>query len=249
MLTPSKAPLSYRYYHLLWSGLDLLFPPQCGGCAKPGSRWCPECACAVQHPAEPVCDACGVPVLLPGSLCGDCQSARPPFHALRSWSIFENPVRNALLRLKYRRDVGLGEALAPQLVTFVQGLHWPVDLVVPVPLGRKRRVERGYNQVNLIARPLAMAMGLAYATDALERSRETRSQVGLSRTQRQQNVRSAFRAGPRRVNGRVVLVVDDVATTGSTLASCAEALFAAGARDVFAFTVSRALPRHGLHAV
>ena len=86
-----------------------------------------------------------------------------------------------------------------------------------------------------------MAMGLAFATDALVRSQETRSQVALSRAQRQQNVRGAFCARLRRVHGRVVLLVDDVATTGATLSSCAEALFAAGARDVFALTVARAL--------
>ncbi len=249
MYTFSRAPISYRYYHLLWSGLDLLFPPQCGGCGRPGSRWCPDCASSIQHPRDPVCEVCGVPLSAAGQLCADCRSNRPCFRSLRSWSIFEDPVRNAIHRLKYRRDVGLGEAWAPQLVAFLEGLHWPIDLVIPVPLGQKRRSERGYNQVNLIARPLAMAMGLAYATDALERSQETRSQVGLTRAERQQNVRNAFRARPRRVDGRMVLLVDDVATTGSTLSSCAEALCAAGARDVFAFTVSRALPRHGLHAV
>ena len=182
-------------------------------------------------------------------MCSDCLASPPKYRALRSWSIFEGPIRNVLHRLKYRRDIGLGEALTPQLADFLTGLQWPIDLMVPVPLGRKRIAERGYNQVSLIARPLAMAMGLAYATDALARSRETRSQVGLTRTERQQNVRSAFCAEQRRVKGRVVLVVDDVATTGSTLSSCAEALYAAGARDVFAFTVSRALPRHGLRAV
>ena len=118
-----------------------------------------------------------------------------------------------------------------------------------MPLGRKRLAERGYNQVSLIARPLSMAMRIAYAPNALARQQETRSQVGLTRVQRQQNVRGAFRAKEGRVNGRIVLLMDDVATTGSTLSSCAEALYAAGARDVFAFSVSRALPRHGLRGV
>lgn len=92
-----------------------------------------------------------------------------------------------------------------------------------------------------------MAMRLAYAPDALVRSQETRSQVGLTRSQRQDNVRNAFRAKHSRVQGRLVLLMDDVATTGSTLSSCAQALHEAGARDVFAFTVSRAVPRYGLH--
>jgi predicted amidophosphoribosyltransferase len=92
-------------------------------------------------------------------------------------------------------------------------------------------------------------MRIPYATDALVRTQETRSQVGLTRVQRQQNVRNVFGAVRRRVEGRIVLLMDDVATTGSTLSSCAQALLSAGARDVFAFTVSRALPRHGLRAV
>ncbi len=214
-----------------------------------GWRWCPDCAASVQHPLEPLCEVCGAPSSGGEPVCRDCLDARPHYRALRSWSVFEGPVRAALHRLKYRRDVGLGEALTPQLAAFLDLLRWPVDLIVPVPLGRRRLAERGYNQVGLIARPLALALRIAYAADALARSQETRSQVGLTRTQRQQNVRGAFRGKERRVSGRIVLLMDDVATTGSTLSSCAEALFAAGARDVFAFTVSRALPRHGLHTV
>ena len=248
MAEASKPSIVYSTYHLLWSGLDLLFPPQCGGCSAPGTRWCADCARKVQHPVEPLCAICGMP--LDGiNICPECRLVRPAYCALRSWSIFEAPVRNALHRLKYRRDIGLGEAITPQLAQFVGGLHWPIDLVVPVPLGRKPLAERGYNQVSLIARPLSMAMRIAYAPNALARQQETRSQVGLTRVQRQQNVRGAFRASESRVKGRIVLLMDDVATTGSTLSSCAEALYAAGARDVFAFSVSRALPRHGLRGV
>ncbi len=121
-----------------------------------------------------------------------------------------------------------------------------MDLVLPVPLSRKRYQERGYNQVALIARPLSLALGLPYSGDALIREREQRSQVGLTREERRVNVRGAFRARQSKIQGRMVLLMDDVATTGSTLSSCAEALYAAGARDVFALTVSRALTRHGL---
>jgi predicted amidophosphoribosyltransferase len=101
----------------------------------------------------------------------------------------------------------------------------------------------------LIARPLSLALGLDYRPGALKRKRETVSQVGLSAVERRDNMQDAFFADSRFVRGRVVLVVDDVATTGSTLSSCSEALYQSGAADVFALTVARALPHHGLHQV
>ena len=159
--------------------------------------------------------------------------------------MFADPVQEALHRLKYRRDVGLGDSLAEHMTRYVAGLNWPIDVIIPMPLGRRRLRERGYNQAGLIARPLAMALGLEYAPRELSRRRETRSQVGLSQQERRENVRDAFVAD-RRVTGKTVLVVDDVATTGSTLSSSAEALFLSGAKDVYALTVARALPRHGL---
>jgi ComF family protein len=150
-----------------------------------------------------------------------------------------------LHRLKYRRDVGLGEALVPQLSRFVAHLRWAVDLLVPVPLGQGRLKERGYNQSELIGFPLSLALGLPYARQALARTRETRSQVGLSIGERHDNVHGAFEASPGRVKGRSVLLLDDVATTGATIASCAIALRAAGSADVFAVTVARARHRRG----
>jgi len=181
--------------------------------------------------------------------CAVCRLEGRSFRAMRSWSAFEGPIRNALHRLKYRRDLGLGDALAEHLVGFVKELGWPVEIIVPVPLGAARLKERGYNQISLVARPLALAMGIRYAPHALTRVRETKSQVGLTRNERHENVRGAFRAGSARVNGRVVLLIDDVATTGSTLSSCAEALSRAGAQDVFALTVARALVHHAWKSV
>jgi ComF family protein len=174
-------------------------------------------------------------------MCDTCRVERPLFRSLRSWSVFEDPVRNALLRLKYRRDIGLGEALAMQLAEFVRGLNWPIDIIVPVPLGKKRFQERGYNQVGMIARPLALALGIEYAPKALYRQRETRTQVGLTKAERRDNVRDAFQALNVVADRKTVLVMDDVATTGSTLSFSAEALLSSGAKDVYALTVARAL--------
>jgi ComF family protein len=239
----------YYFYRLIWAGLDLLLPPNCGGCGEPGSRWCDDCRKKVINIGEPFCEICGIPLFNKNGICSGCKKERPCYRMLRSWSAFDDPVKTALHRLKYRRDLGLGEALASQLINFVDNLHWPIDMIIPVPLGKKRQVERGYNQVGLISRPLSLAMNLAYAPWALSRNHETRSQVGLTKQERHLNVRGAFTAEAKRVNGRVILLIDDVATTGSTLSSCAEALYAAGARDVFGLTVARALTRHGLKTV
>ena len=241
------ANLKYGAYRTLWNALDLLFPPLCGGCGKKGSRWCADCQKRVMILNGILCEVCGLPQERAG-VCGTCVAVRPHFRVLRAWAEFGEPVQTALHKLKYRRDISLGEAIASQMVPFVQGLGWNVDMVVPIPLSKQRMKERGYNQVAMIANPLAMALGIRYAPDALARQKATRSQVGLSRIERRANVQDAFQAGAG-VNGKTVLIVDDVSTTGSTLSSGAEALYASGAKDVFALTVARALPHHDLRQV
>jgi ComF family protein len=228
--------------------LDWLFPPVCGGCGSPGTRWCPDCQKKVQVISAPICEACGLPQMGPG-LCERCQQKPPAFKLLRSWAVFEDPVQGALHRLKYRRDVGMGEALSHQMSAFVRQLAWPVDTLIPIPLGKKRLQERGYNQVAMVAIPLSIQLRLDYHPSALVRARETRSQVGLSANERQENVKDAFFAEGVKVNGRSILLMDDVSTTGATLSSAAEALYASGAREVFALTVARALPHHSLKIV
>jgi ComF family protein len=238
----------YSLVQWWWGCIDWLYPPQCGGCNRPGYRWCPDCQDRVQTVSGSLCEVCGIPIT-GGTLCPSCREDRPAFRALRSWSVFEEPVRSALHRLKYRRNMGLGEALARPLADFAIRQGWKVDLVTPVPLGRKRLRERGYNQVALFAWPLAVFAGWTYAPGAVRRIRETRSQVGLSAEERRQNMQAAFRADVLQVKGKTVLVVDDVATTGATLSACAQAFLEAGAQEVVALTVARALPHHGLKIV
>jgi ComF family protein len=168
---------------------------------------------------------------------------------MRSWAVFDFPIQNALHTLKYRRNLGIGDAIAIQLADFVKELKWDIDLLVPVPLGRKRLKERGYNQVGLVARPLAYEIGLQYAPGALWKSRETRSQVGLSISQRRENIQNAYQANLEIVKRKSILLMDDVATTGSTIQSCTDALLSAGVREVYALTIARALSHHDLNRV
>lgn len=151
--------------------------------------------------------------------------------------------------MKYRGNVPFGESIAAQMTDFVRALRWPVEAMIPVPLGKKRLKERGYNQVALVARPLAYQLGWRYEPDALWKRRETRSQVGLSVSQRSENVHEAYQADPERVKGKPVLIMDDVATTGSTISACTAALLSAGAEDVYVLTIARALPHHSLKRV
>jgi ComF family protein len=223
----------------LWRSLDWLYPPRCGGCEKLGSRWCIDCQREASLIAPPICACCGE-MMTHAGVCPICQKRRPDYTALRSWAVFDGPVKNALHRLKYRRDVALGEALAVHLVACLSSLNWHVDIVVPVPLGVARRAQRGYNQAALLAKPLALACEMPYQPDALIKARETISQVGLSVDQRWNNVHGSFSAHEPTVRSRTILLVDDVATSGATLSACAVALRAAGAKDVYALTLARA---------
>lgn len=151
--------------------------------------------------------------------------------------------------MKYRRNMGLGEAIALQMTDFVSSLRWPADVMIPVPLGKKRLKERGYNQVALVARPLAFQLGLRYDPDALWKRRETRTQVGLTASQRSENVQDAYQADSKVVKHKSVLIMDDVATTGSTISACTAALLSAGAQEVYVLTIARALPHQSLDRV
>ncbi|MBN2500036.1 MAG: ComF family protein [Anaerolineales bacterium] len=242
-----SGPATYRIYRWLWASLDWLFPPRCAGCDTPGNRWCPDCVrkttrlpAGIGADEEIICPSCGAPVKLPG-FCVRCQETPPAYQAVRSWGEFGGPVRNAIHQLKYKRDIALGDALGQHLIDLLRVLGWEVDIVVPIPLAAARRAERGYNQAALLARPIALALGLDYSPGAVLRVRETQTQVGLNLIERQKNVKDAFRGNTKLVRGKSILLVDDVMTTGATLNACANALQAAGAVHVFALTLARAI--------
>jgi ComF family protein len=130
--------------------------------------------------------------------------------------------------------------MANWLVGLYSQENWKVDLVVPVPLSRDRLRQRGYNQAGLIASALAKLLDLPYSDKALQRIRETKSQVGLNSTARMQNVQGAFQADGTIVKDETILVVDDLFTTGATLSACALSLLESGANEVYGLTVGRA---------
>jgi ComF family protein len=158
---------------------------------------------------------------------------------LRSWAFFSGPLRNAIHRLKYKGDIALGEILARPLIEITNSLQLMIDAVVPVPIGIARKAERGYNQAAIIGLPVALGCGISYHPDWLVKIRETRSQVGLTRAERQVNLREAFRANGERAVGKRVLLVDDVVTSGATMEACSAALLEAGAVEIYGLTLAR----------
>lgn len=230
----------YTFYRLLWQSLDWLFPPACGGCEGAGTHWCESCQSSTTIIGDDICPKCGHPQT-GGDTCQNCASLSPVFSFLRSWAIYNGPLRDAIHRLKYQQDMALGEIFSRPMIQLLEVLEWRVNLVLPVPLSKERYQQRGYNQAGLLARPVALALNIPYQPKALERWRDTVSQVGLSADQRMDNVVGAFKASQGLVKDRSILVIDDVTTTGATINSCAQALLQAGAREVFALTLARAV--------
>lgn len=236
----TEARPAFRLYSWLWSSLDWVYPPRCGGCGGRGARWCTSCQQVARRLTPPLCETCGIPISK-GARCARCVASLPAYHRLRSWAAFAGPVRNALHRLKYHRDIGLGESLSRCLAELLASSGWQVDTVVPVPLSRQRQAERGYNQAAFLALPLALARGLRYSPGSLAKIRDTASQVKLSLEQRKVNTQGAFQADPRLVVGKRILLIDDVATSGATLDACAAALLEANALQVYCLTLARAV--------
>jgi len=230
----------YKLYKYGWNIIDWIFPPACGGCERQGVRWCSDCREKVREISPPICDCCGRPLLANG-ICLPCRNSPLLCRSVRSWAIYEGPVRDVILQLKYRRDIGLGETIANHLIKIYLQTGWNVNSVVPVPLGKARKAQRGYNQAELLAKPLALSLGLEYIPEAISRVRETRSQTDLTYIQRRENVVDAFRADRSLVSERKVLIVDDVTTSGSTLDACAKAIKNENSKEVYGLTVARAI--------
>jgi ComF family protein len=185
---------------------------------------------------------CGAPLPDGGARCFECRRRRRVFRFCRSLGLYEGRLRQAILALKYGgRDAlaaPLGLCLARAFSDRPEFRR--TDALVPIPLHFLKRHGRGYNQAELLARSLGDALGLPVWEDVLKRRRWTWAQAKLNKERRKANVKDAFLASaPDQVKGKRLLLIDDVCTTGATLEAAAEALKAAGARSVSAFTLAR----------
>jgi len=197
------------------------------------------------------------PVESSEALCGLCRRLEPPYIKATAYGSYESGLRELIHLLKYNQVRPAANVLGRMLAEAMEDLQ-PLFagsevLVVPVPLHSGKLRQRGFNQSELIARAalkLKPSARFQLSAGSLERRRETKSQIGLSRHQRRENMRGAFAvAKPDEVNGRDILVVDDVFTTGTTVSECARVLRRAGASKVYVATVARTLKTEAQHAM
>jgi ComF family protein len=257
-----------------------LFPSDCRLCSAPLiniSRLpvCEDCLGAMRPIAGALCSICGERLMSPfafavedhfseahssasgDALCGLCRRLEPPYVKATAYGSYQSGLRELIHLLKYNQVRPAANILGRMLAEAIEDLQPLFSasevLVVPVPLHFRKLRQRGFNQAELIARAalkLKSAAHLRLSAAVLERQRETKSQIGLSRHQRRENIRGAFVvAKPAEIDGREVLVVDDVFTTGTTVSECARVLGRAGASKVYVATVARTLKTEAQHAI
>lgn len=234
---------------------NLFFPSPCRLCRELLSGItrvpvCQECWKRVEAvSARGQCSLCGLPVDgdlagLPSFRCSDCVQHPPSFDLARSYGVYGGALRDLVHLLKYERMTPLSGRLGAMMVEAAQRQDCAeafaaCDAVVALPLDPQRRRERGYNQAELLARHVAHGLRLPLSPDACRRIRATSPQAGLTRPQRRTNVQGAFEAVPDLVADKIILLVDDVMTTGATMSACSRALFQAGAKRILGLTLAR----------
>ena len=233
----------------------VIFPSECRLCGTPLTNIsrlpvCSSCLLAITPLEVSTCEICGERVsgvsVSSNQICSACQELRPHFAKAAAYGAYDGELRELIHLLKYEQVEPAATVLGRMLAKAIDKLSPIADsmLVVPVPLHRAKRRQRGFNQAEMIARAAIRTSTLhcEFGTDVLERTRPTVSQIGLTRAQRIENVHGAFRvAHLNRVAGRAILLVDDVLTTGTTASECARILRKAGAEKVWVATVARTL--------
>ncbi|MCC7217609.1 MAG: ComF family protein [Burkholderiales bacterium] len=216
----------------------LALPQRCALCAAAAGAAlvCAACDAALPRPG-PACPRCALPAP-GGTVCGPCLARPPPYAVTRAAFVYAFPADRLVQALKYGGALAHADFLAGALAAAVAG--GDAEVVVPMPLSSRRQRARGFNQANEIAGRVARRLGLPAAA-ALVRVRDAPAQAGSRRRERLANPRGAFVALPA-VAGRRIAIVDDVMTTGATMAAAAHAALAAGAGRVEAWVVARTLP-------
>ena len=225
--------------------LDLIFPKRCVSCGRFGTYICRDCSSKIEYIDKPVCPVCQRQAVS-GKTHPGC-SGRFRLDGLVVVCRYRGPIKRAIAKVKYKWVYDIEKILVDILVDSLWKFDLPKDLIlVPVPLHAKRKRWRGFNQAEILAKSLAKKFGVDLR-DVLIRTRETKSQVGLKRDERKENVKGAFSLRlsrhPELDSGSMFLgknffLIDDVYTSGATMAECCKVLKRAGAAQVWGMAVA-----------
>lgn len=219
--------------------LDLFFPRWCLGCGWEGDFICPSCLRSLPRIKPPLCPRCGRQQAR-AILCRSCRGWPAAIDGIRSPFRFEGVIRQAIHELKYNNLRAITGLFARLLYDYLLANPLPGEVLVAVPLHPKRLRERGYNQSQLLAKELAKLSGLPLLEDCLIRVRHSTPQARTTTvSERRKNVAGVFSCPNQRLEGKKVLLIDDVSTSGATLDDCARALKEAGASLVWGLVLAK----------
>lgn len=226
--------------------LDMLYPLKCPVCRQilpaqaPDYTICPACRSTLPYVRQPLCVKCGKPIGDAGAeYCRDCEKGRHVFRQGRSTFVYEGRLREAVVRMKFHNQRIYVPFFAGEMVRQNRAFIRSVGQVqlLPVPMHPRKRRERGFDQCLLLAREIALLTGMTLCDDALVRTRYTLPQKGLSRQEREDNLRQAFAVENTGSLGKRVLIIDDIYTTGSTIDAVSRSLLKAGVEETYALTL------------
>ena len=228
--------------------LDSAFPPQCPSCrdlVAANGNFCAACFEKLRMITTPMCPRCGIPftvMMEHGLQCADCLTKPPFFEQARAVMVYDAVSAPLISALKFHDQwTGIAQHAAMMVGAGGEVLRG-ADFLVPVPLHWRRLFHRKYNQSALLAYGISVRTGIPCAPELLQRVRATTPQMKLDRAMRRGNVKKAFAISPQvraRLEGKVLVLVDDVITTGSTVDACAQALKKAGAKEVRVLALAR----------
>lgn len=231
----------------------VLFPPVCGMCQSPmasqAALVCPPCVKSLKPVPTPICSHCGLPVTgcepHGAEVCLACLAKPPAYRKARFGFVYEGELRKALLRLKFYEAIHLGRALSDFLSQAFHRYYTldEFDLIVPMPMHPKRLFQRGFNQVVVMGKRLSVQTGIPLDRTSFQKVKDTPPQVGLSRSRRAENVRGSFAVTRRgKIAKRSILLLDDVSTTGATVAEASRTLLQGGAETVQVLVLALRIP-------